>query len=107
MKVTKKAINKALPSIRYFNRNYVTLGFTGILPENAHTLASVVFRVNGENVVARDYAIGEAYEREDYYMEGCCVEASSIIAEWMDGALSREEVVDEIQEKFKKLEVEE
>lgn len=102
MKVTKKAINKALPSIRYFNRNFVTLGFAGIPPKNAHTLASVVFRVNGEDVVARDYAIGESYEREDYYMDGCCVEAASVITEWMRGEISRKDVVDEVQRLFAK-----
>lgn len=107
MKVTKKAINKTLPSVRYFNRNYVTFGFAGILPENAHTLASVVFRVNGEDVVARDYAIGDAYEREDYYMNGCCVEASSVITEWMRGEISRKDVVDEVQRLFAKWEAEE
>ena len=45
MKVTKKAINKALPSIRYFNKWYVPHGFIGVMPENASTLVSVVFRV--------------------------------------------------------------
>ena len=105
MKVTKKAINKALPSVRFFNKAYVPFGFSGVIPENAFTMASVVFRVdeNGD-VIERDYAVGDAYEREDYYMDGCCVEASSVITEWMDGEISRKDVVDEVQRLFTKWE---
>ena len=105
MKVAKKAINKALPSIRYFNKWYVPHGFRGLMPENASTLASVVFRVdeNGD-VIERDYAVGDAYEREDYYMDGCCVEAASVISEWMRGEISRKDVVDEVQRLFAKWE---
>lgn len=66
MKVTKKAINKALPSIRYFNKWYVPYKFIGLVPENVSTLASVVFRVDEDgDVIERDYAIGEAREPED------------------------------------------
>lgn len=108
MKVTKKAINKALPSIRYFNKWYVPHGFAGMLPENASTLASVVFRVDEDgDVVERDYAIGEAQEPEDYHMEGVCVDASGVIENWMHERISREEVVDEIQQLFAKWEEEE
>lgn len=108
MKVTKKAINKALPSIRYFNKWYVPHGFAGMLPENASTLASVVFRVNKDgDVVERDYAIGDAKEPEDYHMEGVCVDASDVIENWMHERISREEVVDEIQQLFAEWEEEE
>lgn len=108
MKVTKKAINKALPSIRYFNKWYVPHGFAGMLPENASTLASVVFRVDKDgDVVERDYAIGDAKEPEDYRMGGVCVDASGIIENWMHERISREEVVDEIQQLFAKWEEEE
>lgn len=108
MKVAKKAINKALPSIRYFNKYYVPHGFAGILPENASTLASVVFRVDEDgDVIERDYAIGEAQETEDYHMEGVCVDASDVIENWMHERISREEVVDEIQQLFAKWEEEE
>ena len=105
MKVTKKAINKALPSIRYFNKWYVPLGFIGLMPKNVSTLASVIFRVDKDgDVIERDYAVGDACEREDYYMDGCCVEASSVIAEWMYGEISRKDVVDEVQLLFTKWE---
>ena len=98
MKVTKKAINKALPSIRYFNKWYVPHGFAGMLPENASTLASVVFRVNKDgDVVERDYAIGDAKEPEDYRMGGVCVDASDVIENWMRGNMSRNEVVETMQ----------
>ena len=58
---------------------------------------------NGD-VIERDYAVGDACEREDYYMDGCCVEASSVITEWMDGEISRKDVVDEVQRLFTKWE---
>ena len=105
MKVTKKAINKALPNIRYFDRWYVPHGFAGLMPENASTLSSVIFRVDEDGaLIERDYGVGDAYEREDYYMDGCCVEASSVITEWMDGEISRKDVVDEVQRLFAKWE---
>lgn len=108
MKVTKKAINKALPSIRYFNKWYVPHGFIGLMPENVSTLASVIFRLDkDENVIERDYAIGEAQEPEDYHMEGVCVDASDVIENWMHERISREDVVDEIQQLFAKWEEEE
>lgn len=107
MKVAKKAINKALPSIRYFNKWYVPHGFRGLMPENASTLASVVFRVDEDgDVIKRDYAIGDAKEPEDYHMEGVCVDASDVIERWMRGNMSRNEVVETIQGLFKELEVE-
>ena len=108
MKVTKKAINKALPSIRYFNKWYVPHGFIGLMPENVSTLASVIFRLDEDgDVIERDYAIGEAQEPEDYHMEGVCVDASDVIENWMHERISRKEVVDEIQQLFAKWEEEE
>lgn len=98
MKVTKKAINKALPSIRYFNKCFVPHGFIGLMPENVSTLASVIFRLDKDkNVIERDYAIGETKEPEDYRMEGVCVDASDVIENWMRGNMSRNEVVETIQ----------
>lgn len=108
MKVTKKAINKALPSIRYFNKCFVPHGFIGLMPENVSTLASVIFRLDKDkNVIERDYAIGETKEPEDYRMEGVCVDASDVIENWMHKQISREEVVDEIQQLFAEWEEEE
>lgn len=101
MKVTKKAINNALPSIRYFDKYYVPRGFAGIMPENASTLSNVIFRIDEDgDIIERDYGVGDAYEPEDYRMEGFCVEANEIIAEWMYRRISREEVVSSIQELF-------
>lgn len=108
MKVTKKAINKALPSVRFFNKAYVPFGFSGVIPENASTMASVVFRVdeNGD-VIERDYGVGDGYLPEDYHMEGFCVDVADTIERWMWGDMSRSEVVDKIQKLFKELEAEE
>lgn len=108
MKVTKKEINKALPSIRYFNKWYVPYRFIGLMPENVSTLASVVFRVDEDgDVIERDYAMGETQEPEDYHMKGVCVDASDVIENWMHEQISRKEVVNEIQKLFKELEAEE
>lgn len=108
MKITKKAINKALPCVRYFNKWYVPHGFAGILPGNSSTLASVIFRVDEYgDVIERDYGVGDGYIPEDYRMDGVCVDVTDVIEKWMRGNVSREEVVDEIQKKFKELEVEE
>ena len=108
MKVTKKEINKALPSIRYFNKWYVPYSFIGLMPENVSTLASVVFRVDEDgDVIERDYAMGETQEPEDYHMKGVCVDASDVIENWMHEQISRKEVVNEIQKLFKELEAEE
>lgn len=108
MKVTKKAINKALPSIRYFDRWYVPHGFAGLMPENASTLSSVIFRVDeNADVIERDYGVGDGYLPEDYHMEGFCVDVADTIERWMWGDMSRSEVVDKIQKLFKELEAEE
>lgn len=108
MKVTKKAINKALPSIRYFDRWYVPHGFAGLMPENASTLSSVIFRVDEDgDVIERDYAMGETQEPEDYHMKGVCVDASDVIENWMHEQISRKEVVNEIHQLFAKWEEEE
>ena len=108
MKVTKKAINKALPSIRYFNKWYVPLGFIGLMPKNVSTLPSVIFRVDKHgDVIERDYAMWETQEPEDCHMKGVCVDASDVIENWMHERISREEVVDEIQQLFAEWEEEE
>lgn len=101
MKPSKKSINAALPSLRYFQKYYVCRGFAGILPSGAQTLRAVIFRIESDGGVSeKDYAFGEAFERDDYYGVNC-IDAEEVVAEWMKGNLRREEVVDRIQELFK------
>ena len=99
MKITKKAINAALPTLSHFRGYAVQEG--GYAPKYG-TLDLVIARVLDDGTVRiRDYAVSEAKEADDYQRSGNCVEITEIIQSWIDNAsMSRARAVEQIQQLF-------
>lgn len=107
MKITKRAINSALPSLTWFRHWYRPSGSSGIFHDRVLALSDVIVRVmdNGD-VEINVYGSGEGYLPRDYNMEGNCINVVDVIESWMNKYYydTRQEVVAEIQSRLAAME---
>ena len=103
MKITKRAINSALPSLTWFRHWYRPAGSSGIFHDFVKTLANVIVRVDDNGVVEINvYGVGEAYLPRDYNMEGKCINVVDLIERWLDRRCedTRRDIIDEIHSRL-------
>ena len=103
MKTTIKSINAHLAPVTYYARHYILHDFSGVMPEDAEYLGTVVAEYDsetGECTGIYDYATGDAMQERHYYGRDC-VDITSIIEDWIKPAPgyrdSRREILHEIQ----------
>ena len=99
--ITKKSINENLPRITEITKNYVPVGFAGMLPEGAQTLGVAFADVDVEENVCtgiRIYAYGDAMEPRHYYRSEGVVEITDLLTGWaFSKEMTRKELVEAIQ----------
>ena len=105
--ITKKSINENLPRVTEITRNFVPVGFAGMLPEGAQTLKSVFADVDTDDRICTGisvYAYGDAMEHRHYHREEGVVDITELVEAWAFGReMSRGELVSAIQNKCKEL----
>lgn len=99
--ITKKSINENLPRITEITKNYVPVGFAGMLPEGAQTLRAVFADVDIDAKICTGisvYAHGDAMEPRHYYRSDGVVDITELITGWaFKREMTRKELIAEIQ----------
>lgn len=103
--ITKKSINENIPRKTEITKNYVPVGFAGMLPQGAQTMKAVFADVDAEEKACtgiRIYAYGDAMEPRHYYRSEGVVEITDLLTDWaFSGEMTRKELVEAIQAECK------
>lgn len=103
MKITKKAVGKALPTYTYLNKYYYGEHFSGLLDGKQRLLSAFAEYDSNGTVSITIYGIGEGMQRNHFYRREC-IEITDLIEEYMSDETLRKVCVDTIAQLLNLLE---
>ena len=96
LRITKRHLNKVLPSVRYFRNNYIVKGDCGFIEPGQRVLQLVALDIRDDGSIhILDYGYGDAKTSRIYNGE-FALDITDIVGRWMAHDIDRKCVIEKI-----------